>query len=218
MRRVRRERPRGGARRWWRGILRVGIGGAVLFLAASFYVEFRYRGRIRSVADSPSAPVALVFGAGLAAQGTPSPILAERLDAAVALYREGKVEHLLLSGDNTARYHDETSAMRRYVLDKGIPAADVSHDWAGVSTYDSIVRAKGLYAVTHALLVTQRFHLPRALFIANSLGLEAEGVAADRTDRRGSPYALRELVSRPFALAQVLTGASPAYSVREQRR
>lgn len=195
--------------------LKVVAGGVVLFLGASFFVEFRYRSRLKNVASAPRAPVALVFGAGLAAQGVPSAVLAERLDAAVALFRDEKVSRLLLSGDNSDRYHDETGAMRRYVLARGVPESALSLDWAGVSTYDSVVRAKALFGVEEALLVTQRFHLPRALFIANSIGVDAHGVVADRTERQGSQYALRELVSRPLALAQVLTNAPPAYSSRE---
>ncbi|MCI0573423.1 MAG: YdcF family protein [Myxococcaceae bacterium] len=187
-----------------RRAVRVLVWGLLAFLAASFYVEVRYLHRIRSRALAPRAPVALVFGAGLSAQGVPSPVLAERLDAAVALYREGKVGKLLLSGDNADRYHDETAAMRNYALEQGVRVQDLLVDRAGLSTYDSVVRAQQVYGVNRALLVTQRFHLSRALFIANALGMDAWGVAADGLGA-GSPTAsLRELLSRPMALAFVL--------------
>jgi vancomycin permeability regulator SanA len=180
-------------------------------LAASLYVSLAYRGRILSSAHAPEAPVALVFGAGLAGVREPSPVLAERLDKAVQLYRAGKVRRLLVSGDNSDRRHDETRAMVKYVLSRGVPEADVEADFAGLSTYDSCVRAHRVFEVRRALLVTQAFHLPRALFIANSIGVEAYGVAADEGRQGTRRYALRELLSRPLALAMVLVGAEPAF-------
>jgi len=160
--------------------------------------------------EVPEAPVALVFGAGLSSPGVPSPVLAARMDTAIALYREGKVSRLLLSGDNQSRYHDETGAMRRYALSKGVKPAHLQLDRLGLSTYDSVRRAQVLFGVERALLVTQRFHLPRALYLANGLGLDAWGVPADSEPDKPSPYAWRELVSRPMALAQVLT--QPPYA------
>jgi len=180
-----------------------------LFVLASSYVDLRYASRIVSPAEAPAAPVALVFGAGLS-RSEPSPLLAERLDMAIALYRQGKVKRILVSGDNSDRYHDETEAMRRYAVEQGVPAADLLADDWGLSTYDSCVRAREVFHLDQVLLVTQRFHLPRATFIANSVGLQAHGVPADPASRRGSPYALRELISRPLALGMVLVRPAPA--------
>jgi SanA protein len=181
--------------------VRLALGLGALFLAASFWVEVRYLHRIRSRALAPSAPVALVFGAGLAGPGVPSPVLAGRLDAAVALYRDGRVGRLLLSGDS-ARYHDETGAMRRYALARGVPEAALVVDRAGLSTYDSVLRAQQVFGVQRVILVTQRFHLSRALYIANALGMDAWGVSAGG-GTVPADYTLRELVSRPVALASV---------------
>lgn len=181
------------------------------FAAASAYVDLRYASRIVPASEAPAAPVALVFGAGLSGS-EPSPLLAERLDTAVALYRQGKVKRILVSGDNSDRYHDETEAMRRYAVDQGIPPADLLQDDWGLSTYDSCVRAREVFHLEQVLLVTQRFHLPRATFIANSVGLDARGVPADPASRQGSPYALRELISRPLALGMVLLRPRPAGS------
>ncbi|WP_370459161.1 vancomycin high temperature exclusion protein [Aggregicoccus sp. 17bor-14] len=194
-----------------RALVRVLLLCVVLSLGASLYVSLRYRGRILPAARAPEAPVALVFGAGLAAVREPSPVLAERLDKAVELYRSGKVKRLLVSGDNSDRRHDETRAMVAYVRARGVPEADVEADFAGLSTYDSCVRAHRVFEVRRALLVTQAFHLPRALFIANSIGVEAWGVAADEGRQGTRRYALRELVSRPLALAMVLLHAEPAF-------
>jgi vancomycin permeability regulator SanA len=190
--------------RWRRRLLAVlGLTAAVL-LAAAFFVELRYRRRIVPTAGAPDAPVALVFGAGLGRGGTPSPVLRQRLDAAVALYRVGKVKKLLVSGDNTDRYHDETASMRRYVIALGLPEADVVGDDAGVSTYDSCFRAREVFRVRRAILVTQDFHLPRALFIANSLGIESWGVAADAPADWTRRYRIRELLARAMAVPLVI--------------
>ncbi len=194
-------------RRWKTWLRRLGAAlaaGAAVFALASFFVERRYSDRVVSIASAPASPVVLVYGAGLTRGPLPSPILAERLDAALALYRAGKVQKLLVSGDNSDRFHDETAAMRRYAIERGVPAEDVLGDDAGVSTYDSTIRARDVFGVRRALLVTQKFHLPRALYIANGSGIDAYGVAADEGKDEGSTYALRELVSRPVALAMVL--------------
>lgn len=173
---------------------------SAVFVAVSYFVELRYHFRIRSRAEVPESPVALVFGAGLAAGGEPSPVLRQRLETAIALYRAGKVRKLLVSGDNTDRYHDETKAMRRYVVDRGIPSGDVVGDYAGVSTYDTCYRAREIFGLEHAVLVTQEFHLPRALFLANSLGIQAWGVPADPGANRVWKYELRELFARAAAV------------------
>ncbi|MDQ3264188.1 MAG: YdcF family protein [Myxococcota bacterium] len=184
---------------------------AAALIALSLFVEHRYQDRIVPLADAPARKVALVFGAGLAPGQEPSPVLAERLDAAIALYRAGKVRKLLVSGDNSDRFHDETRAMRRYAVEHGVAKDDVVGDHAGLSTYDSCVRAQKIFGVSEAILVTQRFHLTRALYIANSIGIDAVGVAADEDRRGGSSYALRELVSRPVAWVMVHAGWEPQF-------
>jgi vancomycin permeability regulator SanA len=204
-------RAGGRVRRWTWVLSRALALALLLLLAASLYVSLRYRARIVASQSAPEAPVALVFGAGLAAVREPSPVLAERLDKAVALWRAGKVQRLLLSGDNSDRRHDETRAMLAYVRARGVPASAVEPDFAGLSTYDSCVRAHRVFGVRRALLVTQAFHLPRALYIANSIGLDAYGVAADEGRQGTRRYALRELLSRPLALAMVLLEAEPAF-------
>lgn len=195
----------------------IGLGVAAVagFLIASTFVQWRYADRIVPLAEAPPTGLALVFGAGLRT-GEPSPILAERLDAAAALYHAGKVQRILVSGDNSDRYHDETLAMRRYLIERGIPDAKVTGDDLGLSTYDSCVRAQRVFGVDRAILVTQQFHLPRALYIANSIGLDAVGVAADEKSP-GSAYALRELLSRPLALAMVMFDVAPAQPETAER-
>jgi SanA protein len=182
----------------------------VLVLALSHLVQESYSHRIVPLQEAPKAPVALVFGAGLAPGGVPSAVLAQRLDAAIALWRAGKAEALLVSGDNSDRFHDETQAMRRYVLERGVPPRAVLGDASGLSTYDSCVRAHSVFGARRALLVTQRFHLTRALFIANSVGLDAWGVAADEGRPTTRRYLVRETLSRVLALGMVLLRVEPA--------
>lgn len=187
------------------------LTGASAFVGLSLFVEQRYSDRIVPRKEAPRRRVGLVFGAGLAPGQAPGVVLAERLDAAIALYKAGRVEKLLMSGDNSDRFHDETTAMRRYAADRGVPLEDLIGDYMGLSTYDSCVRARRIFGVEDALLVTQRFHLPRALYIANAVGIDAYGVAADEGRAGRSPYALRELISRPVAWAMVQLNADPAF-------
>src|SRR5262249_60088254 len=111
---------------------------------------------------------------GLAAGGEPSPSLAERLEAAHELWRSGRVGRLLLTG-NTDPYHDEIRAMRRYLVKSGLPETAVSSDLEGTSTFDSCWRARSVFGVERAILVTQAFHLPRALYLARAAGMDVVG-------------------------------------------
>ncbi|NLT34380.1 MAG: DUF218 domain-containing protein [Gaiellales bacterium] len=134
--------------------------------------------RISDPAQAAPATVAIVLGAQAYADGTPSPMLADRLRAAIDLYHNGTVQRLLLSGDHGRTTYDEVNAMKRFVLEAGVPAEDVFLDHAGFSTYETMYRARDVFQVTDAIVVTQAFHLDRALAIAWGLGLEARGVEA----------------------------------------
>ncbi len=139
----------------------------------------RFQGRVyEDLSSVPSAPVAIVFGAGLQSNGSPSPLLAHRLDAAIALYKRGKVQTLLMTGDNRSKYYDEPGAMRRYAVERGVPASRISVDRYGLRTYDSAYRARHVFGITRALVVTQGYHMPRALYLANTLGIDADGYVA----------------------------------------
>ncbi len=199
-----------------RGVL-AGVLALLGAFALSHFVQVRYEDRIIPRSAAPQAPVALVFGAGLAPGGVPSAVLAQRLDTAIALWKAGRVQSVLVSGDNSDRFHDETHAMRRYLLERGLPETAVRGDDSGLSTYDSCVRAFTVFEVRKALLVTQRFHLPRALFIANSVGMDAWGVAADEGQPSTRRYAVREMFSRVLALAMVTIGKQPAFPAERPR-
>jgi len=136
-----------------------------------------------SAADLPrdSSPrVAIVFGAGLERNGGPTPILYDRVATAAELYKAGRVTKLLLSGDNRFVDYNEPEVMRQTAVKLGVPNDDLVLDYAGRRTYDSCYRARDIFGVNHAILVTQAFHLDRALYICNSLGIDSLGLIADR--------------------------------------
>ena len=153
----------------------------VLGLAVARFFTARYAStRISSVKAAPHQPVAIVFGAGLRRDGSPTAVLRERITTAADLYRAGKVDKLLLSGDNSVSGYNEPEAMRRYAISLGMPDEDLVLDNAGRRSYDTCYRARTIFNVRHAILVTQPFHLPRTLYTCNSLGVDSVGVPADR--------------------------------------
>jgi len=162
--------------------------------------------RTYSADSSPSRPVAIVFGAGLRRDGTPTLVLRDRVETAVELYNQGKVSKLLMSGDNRFDYYNEPEAMRQYALQLGMSDGDIVLDYAGRRTYDTCYRAGAIFRVKEAVLVTQLFHLPRAIYTCNLLGVEAVGVEADRTYYRKITrffWNMRELPATLTALVEV---------------
>jgi len=121
----------------------------------------------------------IVLGAGVRSDGTPSPMLQDRLITGIELYENGVSDRILMSGDHTKKGYDEVNIMKSYALNMGIPSEHVFMDHAGISTYDSIYRAKEIFQAERIVIVTQEYHLYRALYIAESLGVEAYGVSAD---------------------------------------
>lgn len=129
--------------------------------------------------DVPPARVVIVFGAGLLRDGSAGPVLSDRMLTAVNLYQAGKVEKILISGDNREITYNEPEAGRQYALERGVPDEDIVLDYAGRRTYDTCYRAKHIFGVEEAILVTQDFHMPRALTLCNWFGVNSTGVEAD---------------------------------------
>jgi vancomycin permeability regulator SanA len=149
---------------------------------------------------------AIVFGAELWRDGSPTPILRDRVDAAADLYFSGKVEKLLLSGGNRFLDYNEPGAMRAYALSLGVPEDAIVLDYAGRRTYDTCYRAKAIFGLNEAILGTQKFHLPRALYTYNQLGLDSVGIAADRQPYRNISmlyWNMRELLATAAVLWDV---------------
>lgn len=150
-------------------------------------------------------PVAIVFGAGLR-NGAPSAVLRDRIETAVHLYAQGKVDKILMSGDNRFADYNEPGAMRDYALKLGVLEEDIVLDYAGRRTYDTCYRARHIFGVKEAILVTQSFHLPRALYTCNNLDVQSVGVAADvrRYSRRSYTFwNIRELPATSIMLWEV---------------
>ena len=140
--------------------------------------------QVYQVDTAPTERVAIVFGAGLNRDGTPTAILRDRVETAAQLYFDGKVQKLLMSGDNRFANYNAPPARRHYATRPGVPADAIVLDYAGRRTYDTCYRAKAIFGLDSALLVTQQFHLPRALFLCNALGLKAVGVEANNGQYR----------------------------------
>jgi SanA protein len=149
------------------------------FLLPKLFVLIYAAPRIYTVDDVPAQRAAIVFGAGLYGDGSAGPVLIDRIETAVKLYQQGKVNKLLMSGDNRFVEYNEPEAMRQYALGLGVPNRDIVLDYAGRRTYDTCYRAAAIFGVKSAILVTQAFHLPRALFLCNSLGVESVGVESN---------------------------------------
>jgi vancomycin permeability regulator SanA len=152
----------------------------VLALLPATWLRLSTGDRLRTVADVPRTGVAVVFGAGLW-QGEPSPYLAHRLDAAAALYRAGRVEVVLVTGDNSREDYDEPDAMRAYLTRHGVPDRRIVSDYAGFDTWDSCVRAKKIFGVDRAVLISQGFHIRRAVALCEAAGVASYGVGVDET-------------------------------------
>ncbi|MBI5457865.1 YdcF family protein [Candidatus Kaiserbacteria bacterium] len=162
-----------------------------------------------TIAGVPQTEVALVLGASVY-RGKPSPVLAERADTAIALYRKGKVGKILVTGDNGALSYDEVTPVRKYLLGAGVASQDIFLDHAGFDTYSSMYRAREVFLAHSLTVVTQDFHLPRALWIARHLGIEAYGVVAEGGEH--SPYDyVREIPASIKAILNVMTERQPKY-------
>jgi SanA protein len=155
------------------------ILGLLVLLVPRLVTRWYARGKVYSVAKVPVRRVAIVFGAGLWRNGSPTPVLADRVTTAVNLYFAGKVEKLLMSGDNRFVDYNEPEAMRKLALSLGVPIDAIVLDYAGRRTYDTCYRAKAIFKVDQAILVSQSFHMPRAIYLCNRLGVDSIGVESD---------------------------------------
>jgi vancomycin permeability regulator SanA len=176
-------------------------------------VRWVARGRIvERIEEVPHRSVAVVFGASVYGRRL-SPTLLRRVDLAVDLHRAGRVDRILVSGDNSSSHYNESDAMRRHALSRGVAEDNVVSDFAGFSTYETLYRARELFGVRRPVLVSQGYHLPRAMYIALGLGLDPVGVAADAPGPSGRGLmSLREALASVKAFVQVeITRPLPTY-------
>lgn len=187
------------------------VAVVVLVVGPSVYVNIttrhqRYELSRTAVGDVPERDTAIVLGAGLRNNGAdPSPYLQWRINTAVKLYKAGKVDTLLMTGDGGHADHDEPAVMRREAIKQGVPANKIMMDKFGFDTYDSCTRAKKYRDITSAIVVTQGYHLPRAVYSCRVVGIDSIGVNAQTESGRGwSPYALgREWLSTDKLFVQL---------------
>ncbi|GIJ23141.1 SanA/YdcF family protein [Micromonospora lutea] len=210
-----RDRGRG---RWLRRTLLAGAAVALLLATASWasvsWLRSGAEGRTYPVATVPEAPVALVLGTRVQPDGTPAPFLAARLEIARELYVTGKVQAILVSGDNMRHDYNEPEAMRRWLVDRGVPTDKIALDHAGFDTYDSCARAKQIFGVERATVVTQQFHLARAVTVCRHLGIDAVGVGDETAREYSRPWQVasaREYGAGLKAALDVLSGRDPVH-------
>ncbi len=209
-----------GRRHWvtWRVVRRTTAAmvlAVVLFVGASLiWVRVASSGQVYTLAEVPSRPVALVLGAQVFADGTPSPFLGARLAMARDLYAAGKVRAILVSGDNMDFDYNEPDAMRAWLIAQGVPARKVVADYAGFDTSDSCQRANRIFGATGLIVLTQSYHIRRAVALCRDAGIDAVGVGDDtvavyRESWRAA--SLREQGATVKALLEVVIGQEPTF-------
>ncbi|MER6029752.1 ElyC/SanA/YdcF family protein [Streptomyces sp. NPDC001851] len=207
IRRPRLPRSRTGQRRLVQAVMAV----CVLALLPVTWLYVSTADRLRTTADAPRAQVAVVFGAGLW-NGEPSPYLAHRLDAAAKLYRAGRVEVVLVTGDNSRKDYDEPDAMRAYLTRHGVPERRIVSDYAGFDTWDSCVRAKKIFGVDRAVLISQGFHIRRAVALCEAAGVDSYGVGvADKHDVTWYYGGTREVFAAGKAVLDAVFRPDPTF-------
>lgn len=179
----------------------LGILISLILIVPRWLLIRRYNAHIHLIENAPEKTTAIVFGAGLRRDGTPTTVLADRVSTAAALYREGKVQRILMSGSVDGDQYNEPAAMRSLALNLGVPDQDILIDTGGTRSLSTCQRARQVFGVEQALLISQRFHLPRALVICDAIGLSAEGVSSDLHPYRSRfVWELREIPATLRAL------------------
>ena len=172
------------------------ILGLILLFGPNLYVKQVSKNKILNNYEIKDVDAIVVLGAGVWDNG-PSPMLKDRLEKAIELYNSGVSKKIIMTGDHGRKDYDEVNAMKDYVVERGIPSSDVFMDHAGFSTYDSMYRAKYIFNAKKIVIVSQEYHLYRAIYIANKLGIEAYGIPAKKIKYSGQfNRDLREILAR----------------------
>lgn len=192
-----------------------GVTATATVIASESWIRGRAEGHVHSIASVPAAPVALVLGTQVLRTGEPGDFLAARLETARQLYLTGKVQAILVSGDNGRREYDEPTAMYAWLVRNGVPPERVVRDYAGFDTYDSCFRAKEIFGVDRAIVVTQSFHIERSVTLCRELGIDTSGVGDDSVrDTHPANWrqaSTREHLAHVKAVFDLLTGREPVH-------
>lgn len=178
----------------------VPLFGIIAFLAVNGYVRITSEKEIASIEElqemEEKIDAVLVLGAQVRADGSPSVMLRERLDTGIQIYQSGLTDRIIMSGDHGSDDYDEVNVMKDYAVERGVPSEHIFMDHAGFSTYESMYRAKEIFQAENIIVVTQNYHLYRALYDAEAMGLQAKGVACDTAVYSGDTYRkIREMAA-----------------------
>jgi len=201
-------------RRTIRFLFWAGIACALTCVLINLYVTGTTRGAILPAAEAAEldADCVIVLGAGVTDDGQPRHMLEDRLLRGIEIYESGGAKKLLMSGDHGQNDYDEVNTMKAFAVEKGVPSGDVFMDHAGFSTYESMYRARDIFGAKKVVIVTQKYHLFRALYVARALGLEAYGVASDQRGYVGQEYySAREALARVKDFGMCLFKPEPTY-------
>jgi len=186
------------------------INGYVKLTAEKKITSAEKLEELKNAAEKPDA--VLVLGAQVKPDKTPSKMLQERLDMGIALYKAGIADRIIMSGDHAEDDYDEVNVMKDYAIEKGVPSECIFMDHAGLSTYESMYRAKEIFQAENVIVVTQEYHLYRAVYDAEALGLKAQGVACDTAVYSGDKYRkLREVLARVKDVGYTIMKPEPTY-------
>ena len=196
-------------------LLLCGLAGGLALLAVNGYMVWRVRSYIVSPEEAgrlPKVDCVMVLGCGVHPDGSPTGMLRDRMNQGISLYQAGVSDRLLMSGDHGRENYDEVNRMKQMAVDAGVPSSAVFMDHAGFSTYDSMYRARDIFQVKRMVVVTQNYHMYRALYVARSMGIDAYGVSA-WSPRYGGQLKrdLRELLARPKDLLYTIVRPAPTY-------
>jgi vancomycin permeability regulator SanA len=197
----------------------IGIASLVTVVGSASFTRLRASGCIYAESDVPAAPVALVLGAKVNPDGTPSAFLTARLDLAKRLYDAGLVEMIVVSGDQLAPEFDEPLAMRNYLIETGLPADKVIADPGGFDTYESCLRAKRIFNLSQLIIVTQSYHLVRAVATCRALGIDATGVGDDSAREHTIAWlrgAIRDQIASVKTVVDLVTRPEPRQPIADE--
>lgn len=193
------------------------ILAAGAILSAVFLINFHINSEskpyiLSNAESSPKVQAVLVLGAKVYSDGRMSPMLEDRAATALQFYRKGMAEKFLVSGDHGTKGYDEANAVKSYLVENGVDGDDIFLDYAGFDTYDSLYRAREIFKVQSAVIATQNFHLPRAVYIGRALGIQVWGISADRQSYMNVEYnQTRELLSKIKAFLDVNLHSKPKF-------
>lgn len=196
-------------------LLVLALAGCLALFLVNLYIIRKERPYIISsegAAGLEHVDCVMVLGCGVRPDGSPSGMLKDRLDQGISLYKDGVTDRLLMSGDHGRVNYDEVNLMKQYAIDEGVPSEDIFMDHAGFSTYESMYRARDIFQVKKIVIVTQQYHMYRALYLAQAMGMEAYGVTSDPRRYGGQKMRdLRELLARPKDMIYAIVKPKPTY-------